>query len=177
MSCRVTGCSRELFADGYCGPHYKRKWRYGDPLAGGPYQGESVQTRLSRLFLVQPDGCWEWVRGFDNMGYGSIVIARQTKRAHRAVYEAFREPIPSGMELDHLCRNKRCVNPDHLEVVTHSENLRRHYATVTTCPHGHAYDKATTYRDTAGKRRCRVCLRERQRARRASAERPAPSDH
>jgi len=102
------------------------------------------------------------------MGYGTIVVARRTIRAHRASYEAFVGPIPDGLDLDHLCRNKPCINPAHLEPVTRAENLRRHYAlTVTACPHGHAYDHANTYVGPDGKRRCRSCLNERQRRRRA----------
>jgi hypothetical protein len=174
-TCAIPGCRRDYFADGYCGPHYKRKWRHGDPLAGGVYHGESVAERVRRLCEVEPSGCWRWLRGLDGMGYGTLVVKRQTIRAHRASYEAFVGPIPDGLDLDHLCRNKACVNPAHLEPVTHSENLRRHYATVTSCPQGHVYDEANTYRDTSGKRRCRVCLRDRQRLRRANAGRRAPS--
>lgn len=165
-SCKVMGCERPLFADGYCGPHYKRKWRHGDPLAGRALKGEPLPERLRRFYAEGP-GCWLWTGGVDRLGYGSLVVAHRTVRAHRAVYEANAGAIPAGMELDHLCRNKLCVNPAHLEPVTHSENLRRHYASVTSCPHGHRYDEANTYRDTSGKRRCRTCMRERQRARRA----------
>ena len=114
-------------------------------------------------------GCWMWSGPVDRVGYGSIQRRGITMRAHRAVYEDLVGPVPAGLELDHLCRNKACVNPAHLEPVTHSENLRRHYATVTSCPQGHVYDEANTYRDTAGKRRCRACMRERQRRRRATA--------
>lgn len=167
-SCLVTGCERPLFADGYCGPHYKRKWRHGDPLAGGAFQHEPLRVRLARLYEAGP-GCWLWKGTLDRIGYGNVVVERHTYRAHRVVYEALIGPIGDGLELDHLCRNKACVNPAHLEPVTHSENLRRHYATVTSCPHGHDYDEVNTYRDTSGKRRCRSCMRERQRVRRASA--------
>lgn len=168
MSCKVEGCPRDLFADGYCGPHYKRKWRHGDPLAGRTFNGTPVAERIRGLMVEQPDGCWRFTGGLDNMGYGTIVVARQTMRAHRASYEAFVGPIPHDRELDHLCRFKACVNPAHLEPVTHSENLRRHYAlAVTTCPRGHAYDEANTYRQPDGKRRCRACLAAKQRSRRA----------
>lgn len=164
----MTGCDRDLFADGYCGPHYKRKWRYGDPLAGHrPFRGESLRDRLDRQTSIRPDGCWEWTGTRDWLGYGKVYWQGKGYRAHRMAY---RESIGhDAPELDHLCHNKACVNPVHLEPVTHSENLRRHYATVTTCPHGHAYDEGNIYRDTSGKRRCRACMRERQRVRRASS--------
>jgi hypothetical protein len=166
-SCLVANCERPLFADGYCGPHYKRKWRHGDPLAGRALIGEPLAERLSR-FYVEGVGCWLWTGGRDRLGYGSVVIDKRTQRAHRAVYQSLVGPIPSELELDHLCRNKTCVNPAHLEPVTHSENLRRHYAlTVTACPKGHAYDEANTYRSKDGIRHCRSCMREAQRRRRA----------
>lgn len=166
MTCRVSGCQRDLFADGYCGPHYKRKWRHGDPLAGRVFDGTPVADRLRGLMVERADGCWEWQGGRDGMGYGTIIVQRQTLRAHRASYEAFVGPIPDGLELDHLCRHKECINPAHLEPVTHSENLRRHYASITACPKGHAYTEANTYLDH-GKRRCRACMADAQRRRRA----------
>lgn len=164
--CAIAGCSRDYFRAGYCNAHYKRKWRHGDPLAGRTPDGTPIKDRLL-AFSDRSGECWLWTGGKDAMGYGTIIVSRRSVRAHRASYEAFVGPIPGGLDIDHLCRVKACVNPSHLEPVTHSENLRRHYATITTCPRGHAYDEANTYRDTAGKRRCRTCMRERQRARRA----------
>lgn len=164
-SCKVEGCPRDLFADGYCSPHYKRKWRYGDPLAGGRFHDEPEADRLARLYRVRSDGCWEWVGAIDRIGYSTVWYRGRVRRAHRVVYEVLRGAPAS--ELDHLCRFKACVNPDHLEPVTRSENLRRHYSTITGCPQGHSYDEANTYMD-GGKRRCRMCMREAQRRRRAS---------
>lgn len=164
-SCKISGCQRDVFAAGYCGSHYKRNWRHGDPAGVRPFLDETLADRLQRQYVVAPSGCWEWVGTMDRLGYGKVYWQGSGYRAHRMAYR-----VASGTdaaELDHLCRNKRCVNPAHLEPVTHSENLRRHYATVTSCPHGHPYDQANTYRDTAGKRRCRACMREKQRARRA----------
>jgi hypothetical protein len=148
-----------------CGPHYKRKWRYGDPLAGGPFVGEDA-ARLAALYVVQADGCWLWQGAIDWVGYGEVWWRGKRHRAHRAVYQELRHTLQDGTELDHVCRVKRCVNPDHLEIVTHAENLRRHYAaSVVACPKGHLYDEANIYRDH-GKRRCRECMREQQRRRR-----------
>ncbi len=75
------------------------------------------------------DGCWIWTGYIDSWGYGRFwVKARNTQLAYRIAYELVRGPIPYGLELDHLCRNKACVNPDHLEAVTHSVNMLRSYA-------------------------------------------------
>lgn len=69
-------------------------------------------------------GCWLYTNVFNN-GYGQIQINGRDTLAHRTAYEYFKGPIPEGLELDHLCRTKACVNPDHLEPVTRSENVRR----------------------------------------------------
>lgn len=70
-------------------------------------------------------GCWIWQHGIDDKGYGRTRVDGNHAFAHRAYYERYRGPIPVGLELDHLCRTPGCVNPDHLEAVTHTENMRR----------------------------------------------------
>jgi len=115
--------------------------------------------------------CWEWTGNHDINGYGRLSY----KLAHRLVYEALCGPVPKGLELDHLCRNPGCVNPDHLEPVTHAENMRRGYGfksasrnklAMTHCKRGHAFTDANTYRFTNGARRCRTCHRDRERVER-----------
>lgn len=78
---------------------------------------------------IQPDGeCWSWTAYRSKKGYGSVATGHgKTALAHRHVYELLVGPIPAGLELDHLCLNTSCVNPDHLEPVTGAENLRRRY--------------------------------------------------
>lgn len=111
-----------------------------------------------------PNGCWIWTGGLTK-GYGRLSCQQGHILAHRFAYELFKRSIPSEMELDHLCRNLSCVNPEHLEVVTHRENMLRGtsiYQMVnrneakTTCPSGHPYDLLNTafYQ---GKRHCRIC--------------------
>jgi len=95
--------------------------------------------------------CWVWSGAAFRTGYGAINRDGKAQRAHRWVYEQMRGPIPEGLHLDHLCRVKLCVNPDHLEPVTKAENERRYYAVapkVTHCPRGH---------DKAGRRSCKTC--------------------
>lgn len=96
--------------------------------------------------------CWEWGGRICN-GYGYSA----GKRAHRLVYELLVGLIPEGLVLDHLCRNKRCVNPAHLEPVTQRENMARWAATITECAKGHPFDEVNTYRKPNGGRGCRAC--------------------
>lgn len=120
-------------------------------------------------------GCWEWVAGKDSGGYGQIGVDRRVKRAHRVAYEAIVGPIPEGLELDHLCRNRACVRPEHLEPVTRYENVRRGNgwagtnARKTHCPKGH--ELASHLKEFH--RRCLVCkrteTREYMRRRRAAS--------
>ena len=116
--------------------------------------------------------CWVWIGAKDDRGYGFFRVAPKTVRAYRFAYEMLVGPIPQGLELDHLCRNHSCVNPAHLDPVTHRENNRRGVAgavaTVrqqakTHCPQGHPYDEANTMirRTKLGnpERHCRECNR------------------
>jgi hypothetical protein len=117
--------------------------------------------------VEKSDGCWFWRGLVDRDGYGVFNGPKATTRAHRYVYEATRGPIPDDCDLDHLCRTRNCVNPDHLEAVSHTENVYRGMTPAavnrrkTHCPRGHAYDYVNP---NTGKRACRVCARERQAA-------------
>ena len=102
--------------------------------------------------------CWEWTDSADKLGYGRFFLSfRRTILSHRWAYEFCRGLIPDGLELDHLCRNPRCVNPWHLEAVTHQVNMiRGKAATKTLCLYGHPFygDNLVIYN---GIRRCRTC--------------------
>jgi HNH endonuclease len=112
--------------------------------------------------------CWEWT-GTLSHGYGSLwVPGRIHVFAHRYAYELLVGPIPKGLQIDHRCRNLICVNPDHLEVVTISQNVLRGYsvqamhARQTHCKRGHPFDEANTYLVKGGGRICRRCHADRQ---------------
>lgn len=111
---------------------------------------------------TDPQGCWIWTGATIPTGYGQVRGAGMNHRAHRVAYELVIGPIPDGLELDHLCSNRGCVNPDHLEPVRHAENIRRgrggaNSAARTHCPQSHPYDEANTYL-YQGRRFCRACL-------------------
>ena len=127
-----------------------------------------LRARLMRH--IEPKGdCWEWTGSRDRQGYGKANAIGQTL-AHRIVYEVLAGPIPEGLTLDHLCRNRACVNPDHLEPVTMTVNILRGFspqainARKEKCPRGHPLDAANTYRSGKTGRACRTCTLVRQRA-------------
>lgn len=139
-------------------------------------------ARFNRQAKPQANGCWLWMGNAGTAdGYGKFRPApgRPIEMAHRWAYEAFCGPIPDGMQVDHKCHtdalecpggprciHRRCCNPDHLEVVTASENTmrQRHFArSRTECPKGHSYEGENLILGKDGKRRCRTCDRARKR--------------
>jgi hypothetical protein len=128
---------------------------------------------LEKVEMVTESGCWIWTGGNDGRGgYGKFSANGEAHYAHRFSFEAFREPIPPGLEIDHLCRVRCCVNPHHLDVVTTRENCLRGvspaaiHARKTHCPRGHEYNDINTY-VLDGKRQCKPCAIINQRIRRA----------
>ena len=165
--CAVERCGRSANARGWCELHYRRWLHHGDPLTSGSRViGDDEARFWSRVTKgANPEDCWAWMGSHTTAGYGSGRWAGRAEYAHRIAYRLFVGPIPEGCELDHLCRNRGCCNPTHLEAVSHHANIQRAYALRTQCPQGHAYDEANTYVDALGHRKCRACRREGMRRR------------
>lgn len=110
-----------------------------------------------------PSGCWEWTGYRDRLGYGRFMVGRRPRLTHRLAYEELIGQISVGLELDHLCRNTSCLNPTHMEPVTHQTNIQRGVRTYSThCPAGHEYTPDNTY-DYGYGRKCKTCHMGQQR--------------
>lgn len=130
---------------------------------------EALQKKLHSFSQVDAEsGCWNWMRAIVHGGYGQINTGGRgcKARAHRVAYEVFVGPIPAGLVIDHLCRNRRCCNPAHLEAVTHQVNILRgvgitaQEALRTQCPMAHPYSTDNTGYTSRGHRYCRICKRD-----------------
>lgn len=117
----------------------------------------------AKVEIERRDACWLWTGAQISNGYGNVSRGGKNILAHRYAYEQLVGPIPDGLQLDHVydrgCRHRNCVNPAHLEPVSHAINVGRGERTrLDSCPAGHPYDGANTYR-YKGSRACRVCRR------------------
>lgn len=117
-------------------------------------------------YVIAENDCWVWLGAKDKDGYGQISIKKPrctTLRAHVVSYEAINGKVPTGLVLDHLCKNPSCINPTHLEPVTNKVNILRGVgraalnAQKTRCPKGHPYAGGNLYVNPKGQRICRLC--------------------
>lgn len=148
----------------------RRRFLCGGFMLKAVWDPDQILKRFTPKYLVDSSGCWLWIASInESTGYGCFGIqcdmdGNKENLAHRAAWKLLRGRIPQGLELDHLCRVRRCVNPDHLEPVPHRINALRgespsaKHAAKTHCPYDHPYDSENTWtRPASGQRACRTC--------------------
>lgn len=164
--CSLDGCETDSFCRGWCQKHYYRWYRHGDPLWLPPGE-ESFESRLARN--VEVGDCWLWTGAIKGHGYGNIAWQGKWYNAHLWVWRNLVGEVPEGLHLDHLCRIRHCVNPDHLEPVTPKVNSGRgSTASKRWCKRGHDLDDPVVTRiGVNGGRACRPCRAIGEKERRA----------
>ena len=165
--CSVTGCPRFCAGRGFCQIHYMRFLRHGNPLGGRPtYSNDETRfwAKVDKNGPVPLGPCWIWKARRNPNGYGEFRFSNRTKLAHHHAYELLKGTIPEDVELDHVCDNPACVNPEHLYPVSHRVNMMRgkrnvaHFAALKThCNKGHEFTAENTY-VSQGHRKCRFCV-------------------
>jgi len=126
-ACTIPGCPKPLRARGWCAMHWSRWRRHGDPTDESP-RGKKPLAVGARFWskVRKTESCWLWTGALIRRRYGAFTVGPgEVRYAHRVAYELLVGSIPTGLTLDHLCRNTVCVNPSHLEPVSLGENIRR----------------------------------------------------
>lgn len=125
---------------------------------GGP-RGSEIERFFAKIDFVSQAPCWIWIGCINRNGYGAFRRIGYSQPAHRSSWELLVGVIPIGLTIDHLCKVRACVNPDHLEPVTLAENIQRFTRTIINCPQGHPYIPGNTKITSHGARACRECAR------------------
>lgn len=152
--------SRPCGLNGYGRRPFKAKDAGSNPVGAA-----SVLERFNSKYEEDENGCWVWIGAMSSVGYGRFKVSGRLVSPHRWSYENFVGPIPENLVIDHLCRNRRCVNPQHLEAVSHRENVLRGIgptafnARKTHCPSGHLLSGPNLYLTPQGRRACFECQR------------------
>jgi hypothetical protein len=164
-TCLEAGCTTTAHAREYCNIHYQRKLKNGSLKPLKTLNSRPPEERFWD-FVTKTSTCWLWHGRTDRDGYGAFCANYRDYRAHRYSYMQLIGDIPEGLVIDHLCRVRNCVNPEHMEPVTGTENTMRgegagaQNSQKTHCKYGHEYTEENTYRYNNGKwRNCKTCKR------------------
>lgn len=153
-----------------------RKPRYAPAVPSKRWPLLTEQQAIANIvehITINESGCWLWQRGKNTCGYGEIVVRNKRWMVHRYIYTVFIGEIPKGMHVCHYCDQPNCINPSHLWIGTHKQNMadcrakgRYYYANLTHCKHGHEFNAENTqYRKPGHLRACKACQRAHQRIR------------
>jgi hypothetical protein len=160
--CVFPGCGKLVVAKSHCAKHWHQFAKENPDKIN---RWTPAIDRWKQRYVVEPNGCWRWTACLGSAGYGQISDRGKTHHAHRFGYIHFKGD-PGEKHLDHLCRNRWCVNPDHLEPVTLMENLLRGDRThlkkkkfKTHCKRGHPLEEGNLYYTAEGKRFCKTCAK------------------
>ena len=137
---------------------------------------KSIMRRFNQGYIIAKNGCWDWQGYVDKTGYAGFLVNHKRLLVHRFSYEIFNGHIPNGITVDHICKNRKCVNPWHLDLTTRFENVQRgankiaQNAGKLNCPQGHSYSGENLYVTKKGFRQCKTCQKIRYRKNQSKKE-------